>query len=277
MSTLIQSTSLKLSIAKILYKFLNPFFGGKRQIKRSGINFEIDISEGIDLNLFLFGNFQKHVYRNNLISIPSEATIIDVGGNIGAISLFLAAEVQTCSIHAFEPTYFALEKFTKNLNLNPSLKPQIKLIQSFVSSEVEEVSDLKAYSSWNLADNGSKHKVHGGFVKSSNNVPSTTIDKYCEANNFKRLDLIKIDTDGHEFEVLQGAKKSINRFKPQIVFEVGLYLLKERKISFESMLHFFEKLNYEVFEINGKIITKENYKNSIPNNGTIDAIAIPAK
>lgn len=273
--SLIQSTNFKLSVAKVIYKLLKPFYGGKRQIKRSGINFEIDISEGIDLNLFLFGNFQKHVYQNKLISLDKDANIIDVGGNVGAISLFLAKEVPNGKIFAFEPTYFALEKFNTNLKLNPTLKPRIDLIQSFVSSEVEKISNLKAYSSWNLSDSGTKHNVHGGFVKSSENVPSTTIDLFCRDNNLSRLDLIKIDTDGHEFEVLQGAKESLKKYQPQIVFEVGLYLLKERSIKFEDMLQFFHNVNYSVFTIGGKPINKENFESLIPNNGTIDAIAVP--
>lgn len=277
MLNLIKSTQLKLWIAKNIFRVLNPFFGGKRIITRGGIKFEIDISEGIDLNLFLLGNFQKHVYKNAISHIKQDAAIIDVGGNVGAISLFLAKDIKQGHVYAFEPTTFALDKFQRNIELNPDLASRITLYQSFVSSQNEEASALEAYSSWKLDEGTKKHAVHGGTIMSSENVPSTTIDSFCKSNNILRIDFIKIDTDGHEYDVLKGAKETIRKYKPDVVFEVGLYILEEQSINFIDILSFFEAIQYEIYTIKGKRITENNFERLIPSNGTIDAIGTPSR
>ena len=58
-------TQIKIQIAKILYFWVTLFAGKKRRIiKRNGIKYEVDIQEGLDLSLFLFGNFQKFYLGN---------------------------------------------------------------------------------------------------------------------------------------------------------------------------------------------------------------------
>ena len=39
-------------------------------IERNGMRYQVDLAEGIDLSLFLFGHFQKHVTHNNLFNLP---------------------------------------------------------------------------------------------------------------------------------------------------------------------------------------------------------------
>ena len=81
-------TKIKIGIAKILYFFVSIVYGKKpRIITRNNITYEVDLSEGIDLSLFLFGKFQKHVTNSELLKISKDATIIDVGANFGLMSL----------------------------------------------------------------------------------------------------------------------------------------------------------------------------------------------
>ena len=45
-----------------------------------------------------------------------------------------------------------------------------------------------------------------------------TLDKFLEKNKkIKKIDFIKIDTEGHELEVLKGAEKTIKKFKPNFI------------------------------------------------------------
>ena len=58
-------TISKIIIAKIIFKTL-IFFGFKKKIivKRKSIKWNLDISEGIDLSIFLFGSFQQQVVKS---------------------------------------------------------------------------------------------------------------------------------------------------------------------------------------------------------------------
>jgi len=271
---------MKISIAKVLYKLVIPIYGKKsRVIKRNGINYEVDLSEGIDLSLFLFGNFQKHVTNNKFLKLPLDATILDVGGNFGMMALQFAKNAPNGEVISFEPTHYAISKFERNLELNPDLKNHIIIVNSFVSSESKTNADIKAFSSWKVSGEKKtidQHPVHLGTPKSTEGVGSITLDEYSVKNKLNKVDLIKIDTDGHEFMVLNGAKACIAQFRPKVIFEVGQYVMKEKNIDFSFYIDYFNKFNYKLVDSeSGKLLTTKNHNNIIPELGTIDIIALP--
>ena len=121
-------TNTKIFLAKAIYFFLS-FLLKKKQyiIKRNNINWKLDLSEGIDLSLFLFGSFQKEIihsmtkliYKKNY---KNSINIIDIGSNIGDKSLSLAQEllsnnIKRFKIYSVEPTDFAYRKQIANLRL----------------------------------------------------------------------------------------------------------------------------------------------------------------
>lgn len=273
-------TRIKLLIARVLFYVAKPIYGSKKRIiKRNGLTFEVDISEGLDLSLFLFGNFQKHVSENKFIHLPHDAIIFDIGANVGIMSLNFARKAVHGKTYAFEPTHYALQKLQRNLDLNPKVSSAIQVINTFISSEVKQTSDIKAFSSWKIDKKvgEGQHPVHGGTAMSTDGVPTITIDKYIDSQEINRLDFIKIDTDGHEYDVLTGAEKTIQQLRPQIIFELGQYVMEERGISFMDYESFFKKLNYELSDASSnKRIDISNYKKMIPRRGTIDVLALPS-
>ncbi len=90
------------------------------------------------------------------------------------------------------------------------------------------------------------------------------------------MDLIKIDTDGHEYSVLEGARRSVPRYLPAIIFELGLYLMEERGVSFEAFDQYFSSLGYRLLNSrNGRPIHQANYLKEVPLRSTIDVVALP--
>ena len=113
-------TKHKLKIASIIFKIIKFFvkiFDDKKDlhnlfIKRNGINWKLDLSEGIDLTIFLFGNSEKNLNNlQKLLPIEKKLIFIDIGANIGSTSINLAAQFKNSKIYAFEPTYYAFNKF----------------------------------------------------------------------------------------------------------------------------------------------------------------------
>lgn len=272
-------TRIYIHIAQVLYFFVTIFYGKKpRIIKRNGITYEVDLSEGIDLSLFLFGSFQKHVTKSELLTIPKDATIIDVGANFGLMSLPFAQLAPEGKVYSFEPTHYALAKIKRNLSLNPELAKHIEVINSFVSAKTTENAGIKAFSSWKVNNEKAEvmHPTHMGAAKSADGVGAITLNDFCKKENLSKLDFIKIDTDGHEYEVLQGAAEAIAKYRPQIIFEIGLYVMTEKGIDFSFYSNYFGKLDYLMYDSASKtLITMENHKKYIPAKGTIDIIAKP--
>ncbi len=272
------TTKQKIFIAKLIYSCLHLFLGEeKRLITRSGIHYEVDLREGIDLSVFLFGKFQSHITKNSLLAIPKNAIICDIGANFGIISLQLAKNAPRGHVYSFEPTDYALKKLVRNLSLNPSLSSRITVINSFVSSK-NNLKNLKAFSSWRVDKQPSKtkqHPIHLGIIKPSSKKSVIALDSFCQKNKIKRLDFIKIDTDGHEPEVLKGAIKTLIKYHPKVIFEVGQYLMAEKKVNQTFYLDYFKKLNYRLYDGQSKkSLSAENFKEIIPKYGTTDIIAL---
>ena len=72
-------------------------------------------------------------------------------------------------------------------------------------------------------------------------------------NNIKACDLIKIDVDGIELDILQGAEKCIRNFKPIVIVELN---------GEQTIIDFMEKLDYNTLNMKLEPIKK----NELPSN-----------
>lgn len=188
----------------------------------------------------------------------------------------LASKYENAVVYAFEPTDYAFAKLKRNIELNGNLQRRVTPIQTFVSSSVTESSALTAFSSWKI-DNlgGTRHPVHLGLSKKATRK-QITIDRFVQDNDIRRLDLVKIDTDGHELDVLKGAIDSISRFKPAIVFEMTVYLLNEKGEKFSDFEDLLLSLGYSLWDTqSGHEVRKNNHEQLIPKGGGIDIVAVP--
>lgn len=269
---------MKIFGAWILYRLVRLVIRGDRHvIVRNGITFEVDLSEGLDLSVFLFGRFQRHVANNRRVRLEDAAVILDVGANVGMMTLQFARTVPAGRVYAFEPTHYAFAKLTRNLELNPELAARVTPVQTFVSSKSRADPHLTAYASWKVdgTRTGGEHQIHRGSPRSAEGVGAIALDDFCDRRQIARVDFIKIDTDGHELEVLQGARGILRRFRPIVIFELGLYILRERNIRFDEYLDFFAGLGYSLLEGRSlKTIDGDNYLRRIPSRGTVDILAL---
>ncbi|MEY3194152.1 MAG: hypothetical protein RIQ78_249 [Bacteroidota bacterium] len=279
MFTLQLSTKTKISIARILNAWITFFIGSdKRVIERSGIRYQVDLSEGIELSLYMFGNFQKHVFNNQYYQEKPGDVILDIGANIGSMTLQFAQKVPQGRVYAFEPTQYALGKLMKNLSLNPTLAERITVVNAFVSDESAQQPDIQAYSSWKV--DGSKstpvHEIHLGAVMDTTGISAISLDDFVQENKIDRINYIKIDTDGHEYKVLKGSETTIARFKPVIIFEISKYLMAESNTTFQYFFDFFQKFNYQLFDsATNQRVDMTNYERLISDTGCTDLIATP--
>ncbi|MDC3342585.1 hypothetical protein OAV64_06085, partial [Candidatus Pelagibacter sp.] len=141
-------TITKVKIAKLIFNLLILFgFNKENIVKRNSIKWKLDISEGIDLSIFLFGAFQKGVVKSideyiikNKDSNNTFFNIIDIGSNIGDKSLSLTQSLLSKNFNQFkifsiEPTDYAFKKQIKNIKLNYNLKKKINSFKYFISNE----------------------------------------------------------------------------------------------------------------------------------------------
>lgn len=274
------ATRIRLWVARTVYRLIHLFLReDQRRIRRRGVNYQLDLSEGIDLSLFLFGGFQDHVTHGKYFHLPADAVIFDVGANIGAMALQYARVAPQGRVYAFEPTDYAYERLTQNLFVNPELSSRIVPVQALMSDHPAKEHSLVAYSSWKIngrADNA--HPLHGGSRQSTGSAPVLTIDEFCQRQQIQRVDLIKIDTDGHELQILYGARTTLAKYHPYLIFEVGLYLMQENDVQFGEFFSYLSSFGYSLLNNkNGEEIGMNNYLRQIPLRSTIDILAMPPR
>jgi FkbM family methyltransferase len=271
-------TRIKVSLARVLYALMHSVDRrDERIIRRNGIVYAVDLREGLDLSLFLFGTFQRHVTHASGVRIESRAPVIlDIGANVGIMSLTFAARYPQAIVYAFEPTDYAFRRLQRNLALNPHLASRIRPIKAFVSQRTARAATITAYSSWPLTGAAERHPVHRGTAQPATATPAVTLDGFCRDQALARIDLVKIDTDGHEFEVFLGAREALKKYRPFVVFEVGRYVMDDKGIDFGFYERMLLPLGYTLRNSStGTPIHSGNARWEIPAKGTIDVAAIP--
>jgi len=246
-------TKHKIAAAKLLYRTISTSrraFGQSDKIvtAKGGLTYELDLSEGIDLAIYLFGGFEPSTRAALAKSVRSGMTVLDIGANIGSHTLHLANLVGAQGrVYAFEPTDFAYAKLMRNLSLNPILAQRIVAQQCFLTSANSGVVPPAIWSSWPLAAGGGLHSVHRGAKKSTNGAQARTLDSVLADHGKPAVDVVKMDVDGAECEVLSGATAMMSISKPTFVMEWTPYTLQEHGHSFAELMSFFVPLGYRFF------------------------------
>lgn len=270
------STAAKIAIARRVSSFL--FAAGvepNRKARRHGVNFELDLREGIDLAIFLFGGFQKEVLAAIRRHAVAGSTVIDVGANIGAMSLNTAAALPYVHVVAVEPTDYAFGKLSTNIALNPRLNGRITAVRTFVADRSDAHSDLVAYSSWRVdRDEAGVHPVHRGKAMPAE-CGQITLDDLA-GRQPGPVSVIKIDTDGHEFSVLSGARRTLETARPAIVFEACEYLMTPPQRTFEDFERLFREHRYTICDVRSdKPVAADVFRRTCPAGGGLDLLALP--
>jgi FkbM family methyltransferase len=207
---------------------------------------------------------------------PTGSTILDVGANIGAHTLELARRVGAAGkIFAFEPTFFAYSKLLRNLALNPSLAEIVVAEQLMLAASDDRVTEPEIYSSWPLAPDRVLHAKHFGRLQMTEGARSISLDTYLRQVGILRIDFIKLDVDGFECEVLEGAQQSLEKFRPVIIMELAPYCLRDRGASLERLVDMLLRWGYRFATLNGEELPHDAKKidSEIADGATINVIA----
>lgn len=140
-------------------------------------------------------------------------TMVDVGANVGTYAL-LATTVEGVTAVAFEPSSVTFGRAVQNVALN-GLQDRITVRQEAVGS-----SSGEAVLSVGL---GPCNKVLGpatGVVDAGEKVRVVTLDETF-AMGAPRVGVVKIDVEGGEVDVLDGARALVARDRPALIVEVN--------------------------------------------------------
>ncbi len=183
--------------------------------------------------------------------------LFDVGAHVGEYSTLLREAFPSAKIFSFEPSeapFQALKKISSAKKLD--------IHQVALSSES---GDAEIY--YDKSDPGNQlASLHRGVISDLHRAPSTSaakvrttsIDDFCAQKNIGYIDFLKIDTEGHELEVLRGAHGMIENKKiGMIQFEFN----EMNVISRVFLKDFYDVLsNFDLYRLNeGGLIDIRTY------------------
>lgn len=148
-------------------------------------------------------NGELIVQREALAAAGDRAVVFDVGANVGQWSTHLLQQnTAGLNLHVFEPAARCVERLRQRLPVRPAVT--ITINQHAISSKDGEATLFKPHE---LAGSSSLHQgslTDGGDVLRES-VRIGTLDTYASERGIAHIDLLKIDTEGHDYLVLLGA------------------------------------------------------------------------
>ena len=193
-------------------------------------------------------------WRIALQQLTESACVLDIGANCGAFSLKLAQaairnKISNCVIYAFEPNPVVCQYFDRNLSLNPKILPAVHLQRIGLGDKNEKLQIV--FSEKNTGGGRIiKNRQGTGF-----SVEIQTLDSFAQMHNLKNIVFIKIDVEGFEPLVLEGAMKTIEYHKPVIFVEITDSWFKERNSSEDFFVNYFLNEGYKLWmEVDNQIM-----------------------
>lgn len=169
--------------------------------------------EPVGFDILVDGIHEKRTSDFILQSIPPHGTFLDVGANIGSITIPVCRQRSDIKAISVEASPRVFQYLSHNIALNNITN--CTLVNKAVDRE--DGRTVNFYSQPELFGTGSMSAV---FTNESEQVETITLDTLCKTYRAQTVSFIKIDIEGFEYFAFEGAQSMLKRDDaPDILFE----------------------------------------------------------
>jgi FkbM family methyltransferase len=191
--------------------------------------------------MFLFNGYTgiEDLFAPLISLLQPGGVAIDVGANVGTVSvpLALAARRIGARLISFEPFPRNVEWMRQNLQAN-QVEDTVTIVNCGLSSAPGEATLLlredfetgAAVGNASIAEPGNDERFQRVTIQLN------TLDSLWPSFGSPRLDIVKIDIEGHEDRFLDGAKETLAANRPAILMEVNRYFFTKRGLDFNKVI-----------------------------------------
>lgn len=216
----------------------------------------VNTSSLLEWNLFMYGYYEKHLHSIFEKYIRPDDTVLDVGANIGVHTLFLSDLVgKGGTVVAFEPYLPVLKKLKHHLSLNRINNVLVLPLAISNSPNKSKILNKEGSVNEGMASIFFKETELDGDKKAQD-VDVDTIDRIVQEHKLSKISLIKMDIQGSEFNALQGAKTTLERWNPAIIFEYD-QSWEDAGVTFDDAKAYLDVLGYSIKGINHEAIIED--------------------
>jgi len=213
----------------------------RRLTTRAGDHFEADMSSFLEWSLWVFGVYEEHCAELFGRLVRPGDRCIDVGANIGLHSVRLAKLAGPAGeVIAIEADPDVIRRAQQNIGLNRL--GNMRLVHAAASARGGEMVPL--YRPAGRDPNKARASLlrHEYLTGPVARVPTVAIDDLTTGP----VALVKIDVEGHEAEVVMGARRTVAQHAPAVIFEYAPELLTAGGT---SPFEWFARHDYRLFGI----------------------------
>jgi FkbM family methyltransferase len=187
------------------------------------------------------GSWESHISKILYDNALPNTNVVDIGAFIGTHTLALSdiSSKGNGKVYSFEPQPWAFDTIKSSIKKNKIKNVKVyNIALSNKSGTIQFCSDNTGGSTICTEKNKSINSWNSNY-----NVKMKPLDSY----NLKNISIMKIDVEGHEISVLEGALDTIKRNRPKILIEVW-----NRPKRQKEFMGFMKKINYKVKKISGE-------------------------
>lgn len=218
-------------------------------------------------------DYEARLERFYLNVVKPGDVCVDVGAHKGRHTVPLAGAVGASGkVLAFEPIDFVAEQLQRSLGA--SGLSNVEVFNRALGRQAGSFSFIVALDA--LEYSGLRERVYDSPTRLRDvEVTVETLDEVVAARNLAALRFIKIDTEGGEWDVIQGAAETIRRLSPVVSFEFGANSYRKYDVDPAEVHRFFADNGYGVFDILGRRLNQSQFQDSSERQEVWDYAAIP--
>lgn len=165
-----------------------------------------------------------HLCLSRIVRDP-EAVCVDAGANIGIFTLALARLCPRGRVYSFEPSPSASRFLRQNVALNGF--GNVEVAEAALGNTEDGLSfhEVSTFLAGSYTVEGAPPFGSGPAAPRVVHVPSSTLDGFCSRAGIRRVDFVKLDVEGAELSVLEGASRVLSSFRPVVLMEFNSFAL----------------------------------------------------
>ena len=244
------------------------------KFKDGNTSFIMQLQDNISINLYKNSLLSKLIFEGNFELneiaflkkiLKKDDYFIDIGANIGLFSIYASGIIgENGKIITFEPSPATFSRLKENIELNKFKNVEIRNIG---------ISDKKGELTLNISESGHDAwdtfapNINKKMFNKSTTVPVHTLDDELMEIDKEKIALVKIDVEGWEKFVLNGAKEFLTKFEPVLMVEFTESNTEAAGYNVLEIYDIMHSLGYQWYKyVNGSLIPEKRNKRYIYDN-----------
>jgi FkbM family methyltransferase len=184
----------------------------------------LDIQSSRTLEYIIEDLFEKDEYGFDSLSFLPGDVVVDIGANVGVVSVYLAKKYPDIQVYSFEAHPVNYENLLKNINLNnvSNVKPFNLAVSS---SDDKDVSITLAQGN----SGSSSLFIVDPKDPLTATVKTISLDSIIRNNSIAKINFLKLDCEGSEFDILENSKLIHEISIENISAEIHTYMKSKNK------------------------------------------------